>query len=352
MHSTFSDGSGTVDEIASAASEIGLDYFILTDHNNMKARDEGYEKWYGDTLLIVGYEMNDLDNKNHYLVLGTDKELGSYKVLENGELGSIRSALEYVKDVKNAGGIGFIAHPHEKRDKFPEHPPFPWTAWESEDYDGIEIWNHMSEWIEGLTDTNKLQRFIHPLKSIVSPPEETLKLWDEVNLKRKVTGIGGIDAHAHKVNLLGLYETEIFPYKVLFKSIRTNVLLKEKLNLNDNNSIEKDKAQIIESLGSGRCYVANYYHGETKGFRFYAICNGETYTMGDEIILENVAGKKIRLETLLPKDAKIKLIKNGVIVDELTDTKAAWQTDESGVYRVECWLGDKAWIFTNHIRII
>ena len=128
--------------------------------------------------------------------------------------------------------------------------------------------------------------------------------------------------------------------------------MKEKLTLNENKLIPKDKAQIIEALGAGRCYVANYYHGETKGFRFYAMCNGETYTMGDEINLESVQGKKVRLEVLLPKDAKIKLVKNGKVVDEHIDMKAAWQTDEPGIYRVECWQGDKAWIFTNHIRII
>ena len=78
--------------------------------------------------------------------------------------------------------------------------------------------------MENLTEENKYQAFLHPLRTITAPQEETLKIWDKLNLKRKVTGIGGVDAHAHKYNLLGFMEVEIFPYKVLFKSIRTHVL--------------------------------------------------------------------------------------------------------------------------------
>ena len=54
MHSTFSDGSGEVKDIAKYAGEIGLDYIILTDHNTLRALKEGFEGWYGDTLLLVG----------------------------------------------------------------------------------------------------------------------------------------------------------------------------------------------------------------------------------------------------------------------------------------------------------
>ena len=37
----------------------------------------------------------------------------------------------------------------------------------------------MSEWMENLTEQNKYQAFLHPLKSIIAPTEETLKVWDE-----------------------------------------------------------------------------------------------------------------------------------------------------------------------------
>jgi len=205
MHSVFSDGSGEVPEIANFADEVGLDFIALTDHNTLRALKEGYEKWYGNTLLLVGCEINDKENKNHYLAFGIEDAFSTRL-----------SAKEYVSGVKEQGGIGFLAHPHEKRTHMKEHPPYPWVDWDIENFNGIEIWNHMSEWMENLTEENKYQAFVHPLRSIVAPPEETLKIWDKLNLKRKVVGIGGVDAHAHKYNLLGFLEVEIFPYKVLF----------------------------------------------------------------------------------------------------------------------------------------
>ena len=112
IHSVYSDGTGTVDEIINYAREVGLDYLILTDHNTVKALKEGYEGWYGDTLFLVGCEINDKENKNHYLAFGIED---SYSTRMN--------ANEYVKKVKDAGGIGFLAHPHEKRAHMEEHPP-------------------------------------------------------------------------------------------------------------------------------------------------------------------------------------------------------------------------------------
>src|SRR4030066_2024437 len=107
----------------------------------------------------------------------------------------------------------------------------------------------MAEWIENLTEQNKYNSFLHPLRAIVAPPTETLKLWDELNLKRKVVGMGGVDAHAHKQNLFGFFEVEIFPYKVLFKSIHNHVLLTVPLAKgNSKQKVAKSKAAIYEAL--------------------------------------------------------------------------------------------------------
>ncbi len=351
IHSKFSDGSGTVEEIARSAEESGLDFMILTDHNTLRAKEKGYEKWYGDTMLIVGYEVNDIKNRNHYLVFGLDKVIGTFEKLPDGDLGNKLTANEYVSQIKKKGGIGFLAHPHESRDHLPEHPPYPWTAWDSEDFTGMEIWNHMSEWTEGLNESNKLQRFIHPLKSISAPPEITLKKWDELNEKRKVVALGGIDAHAHKHNIMG-FEFEIFAYKILFKSIRTHVLVDREFDKGNPESFESDMDQIIDALGKGRSFVVNNYYGSGKGFRFMAEYDGLNYTMGDEIVFDKSRKKKIIFRTFLPSEAKIRLIHNGKCADELNGLDCIWDTDETGSYRIEAWKDKKGWIFSNHIRVI
>ncbi|MDA3860918.1 MAG: PHP domain-containing protein [Melioribacteraceae bacterium] len=338
IHSTYSDGSGTVDEIIKTAQEVDLDYIILTDHNTLRAKKEGKEGWHGDTFLLVGAEINDKQNLNHYLALGIDKPFSTRM-----------SAKDYVEKVKEKGGIGFIAHPHEERSSMKEHPPYPWNEWDSEDFTGIEIWNHMSEWMEGLNENNKYNYFVHPLKSIISPTKKSLAKWDELNLKRKVVGIGGIDAHAHKINLMGFIEVEVFPYKVLFKSIRTHLLCDTQFH-KSNNGVEfaKDRNQILKSLESGRVFFSNYYHGDAKGFRFFAQDSNMIYHMGDYVKFSD----KIRLRVILPNiSGTIKLIANGSLIDEVENIDAEFIIQKPGVYRVEIFLDGKAWIYSNHIRI-
>ncbi len=338
IHSYFSDGTGAPTEIAEIASEVGLDFIILTDHNTLRALDEGFEGWYDNTLMLVGVEINDKEIKNHYLALGINKAFSTRM-----------SAREYVHKVKEAGGIGFIAHPHEKRQSMKEHPPFPWTDWDIDEFTGMEIWNHMSEWMEGLTEENKYSRFVHPLRSISSPPEETLKKWDELNLERKVIGVGGIDAHAHKVNVLGFVEVEVFPYKVLFKSIRTHILTEKPIKKDDSeHRLQRTKEKIYGSLKNGRCFISNYYRGDAKGFRFYAEKNDEIFNMGDTI----ADADSVVLRAVSPaEDSTIRVIRNGEIISVIESSSLELPISKSGAYRVEVYRKNSAWIFSNHIRI-
>ncbi len=338
IHSTYSDGSGTVEEIIKTAKEVGLDYIILTDHNTLRAKDDGNEGWYGKTALIVGAEINDKKNKNHYLAIGIEETI-STRI----------PAKEYVKKVKEAEAIGFIAHPHEERSSMKEHPPYPWTEWKTEDFTGIEIWNHMSEWMERLTEQNKYSSFVHPLKTIIAPSKKTLKVWDDLNQKRRVVGIGGVDAHAHKLNLLGFFEVEVFPYKVLFKSIRTHILCEQPFKRSrKKKEFAVDKKMMLDSLGTGKCFFSNYYHADAKGFRFFAQDSNTIYHMGETLKLN----ENIRLRVILPNmSGTIKLIRNSRKVDEIENIDAEFRIQIPGIYRVEVYLDGNAWIYSNHIRI-
>jgi hypothetical protein len=338
VHSLFSDGTGEIPEIAKFADEADMDFLLITDHNTLRGLHEGFEKWYGKTLCLIGCEINDKENKNHYLAFGINETYSTRL-----------AAKDYVRKVKEAGGIGFLAHPHEKRNHMEEHPPYPWVDWSIEGYNGIEIWNHMSEWMENLTEQNKYTSFLHPLRSIVAPPTETLKLWDELNLKRKVVGFGGVDAHAHKQNLFGFFEVEIFPYKVLFKSIHNHVLLPEPLvKSNSKQKLAKSKAAIYEALANGRNFIANDYHANSKGFQFFAKSGKKKYQMGDYLDFS----EKITLCVNLPvQNAEIKLIRNGKEIADFNSNKIEFEVKKAGIYRVEVYYFNKAWIFSNHIRI-
>jgi len=336
IHSVYSDGTGTIPDIAKVAEEVGLNFIMMTDHNNLRALSNGEEKWCGSVLAIIGYEINDIDDTNHYLAFGLTEEV-------NRNL----PAPQYVHQVAVNGGFGIIAHPDERRDIMMEHPPYPWTAWDSNDYQGIEIWNQMSEWMEGLTPWNKLWRFVNPRRSIVAPDKQTLQRWDEVNIKRKVAGIGGVDAHAHKHRLFGgLVEVTIFRYKVQFQTVRTHLLLTKPLL--PGLDVEEAKKLVYDAILNCRVFVSNFYNGDAKGFLFWAENESEKAHIGGDIRYT----PQTTLHVHLPTSAQVQIICDGQIILREEGKIVTHEVSRLGLYRVEVQRQNRAWIYSNHIRVV
>ena len=333
VHSTYSDGSRPVEEIVQIANELDIDFLLLTDHNTLEAKREGKEGWYNDVLLGVGYEINDAQDKNHYLAFNIDKEV-------DPEL----SPQEYTKKVREMGGFGIIAHPNESRNYFPEYPAFPWTVWQTDTYDGIEIWNHMSEWMEGLTHHNKYRRALHPRRSVIAPKRETIRHWDAVNLHRKVVGIGGVDAHAHIHKLMGIFPVRVFRYKVSFRTIRTHILLDKPLR--DSNDFNEDLFLIYNAIREARCFISHNAFGDARTFRFRLENGNQSVSIGEELHGSGVARAIVRN----PKDVETVLFHNGEIQQRKFGCELDFKINSSGHYRVESWIDGRPWILSNHIR--
>src|SRR5919109_3155835 len=69
MHTTYSDGTGTVDEVIQAARDAGLRWIVITDHDTLEGRP--FEGWRNDVLVIVGHEITP--DHNHFLALNVDE---------------------------------------------------------------------------------------------------------------------------------------------------------------------------------------------------------------------------------------------------------------------------------------
>src|SRR5437868_6676544 len=65
LHSTHSDGTGTVPQIVSAGQRAGVDVVMLTDHNTRAGAD--LEGWHRSVLLLVGEEVTP-ERRDHTLV--------------------------------------------------------------------------------------------------------------------------------------------------------------------------------------------------------------------------------------------------------------------------------------------
>jgi len=331
IHSTDSDGGKPVSDIIKIGQELGLDFLLFYDHMTLNSLHLGLEGWYGNTFVLIGYEIHDQENQNHFLALGVNEVLpGEY------------SAPEYVSGIRKKGGLGIIAHPDETRET-PKFPPYPWTAWDLDDFDGIEIWNQMSEWMEGIAHTNRFRLFTAPRRFLTGPTPKTLKIWDERNKQRKVCGISGVDAHAHPFRF-GPIKLVIFPYKVQFQSLRVHLVLNEPLSKDKSTA----KNQIIETIKGCHLFISNYRQGDAQGFSFYGESKNHQAVIGEEINLPD----RISFFVRAPEICLIKLLRDGNIVKEEKGKILEYSTAEPGNYRVEAYKGKRGWIFSNHIRVI
>src|SRR3954454_20203883 len=113
LHSTYSDGTGTVAQIARAANRAGVDVVLLTDHDTLEAKRRGEERWDDDVLVLVGEEVSPTD-RDHYLAFGVDREI-------NRRL----SGREICYAVVDAGWFGCAAHPFSRGSERCKRPGIP-----------------------------------------------------------------------------------------------------------------------------------------------------------------------------------------------------------------------------------
>ncbi|KPL03595.1 MAG: hypothetical protein AMJ73_06235 [candidate division Zixibacteria bacterium SM1_73] len=331
IHSTDSDGSKSVPEIIRIGQKTGLDFLFFSDHMTLRSLHQGLEGWHGNTFVLIGYEIHDKSSRNHYLAFNIDEVLP-------GEF----SPQEYVKEVNRRGGLGIIAHPDETR-VLPQFPAYPWTAWDAEEFDGIEIWNQMSEWMEGINKLNMLKMFVSPRRYLTSPTPKTLRIWDQLNKQRKVFGTSGVDVHAYPYGI-GPFKLIIFPYEVQFKSLRTHLLLETPLSSDD----QIAKKQIIDALKNCQLFISNYRWGDAKGFSFYAESKDRIAKIGESISSQD----NVTFIIKTPQKCRIKLLRDGTTISEGVGKDLEYSCQKPGIYRVEAYKGKKGWIFSNHIWLV
>jgi len=338
LHTTFSDGGCDYDDIINAAGSAGLDYVCVTDHDNLNGRDAGFGGLRDNgVFVLIGYEHNDDKHHNHYLAFGTDKTAEG-----------LTDAGEYVDAIKRMGGVGFIAHPAEKRDYIKSLPPYPWTRWDIDSFDGIEIWNQISDWMESLRGLLSLTRLISPNKKLGPPPPELMKRWDDLNKKRFVSAIGGVDAHSRKFKW-GPFKCVIFPIDVELRGIRTHLFV----NHSDWGDQSKMSDALITAMKDGRGFISNFSRGDAKGSKiFMTDKNGAKLLPGRRDPAESAnASLPMKIIVELTRNAKIILIHNGQPIRSTVSDKAEWEITEKGAYRVEAYRNGGAWVYSNPFPI-
>jgi len=343
LHTRYSDGHVSHEDIALAAIEAGIDFVVATDHNIWIGGIDGYRTMGGQrVLLLVGEEVHDQvrdPQKNHLLVYEAHKELSPFA----------KDPQALIDEVNNAGGLAFIAHPHDPEAPAFKEPDLSWVNWEVDGYVGLELWNFMSEFKSLLKSFPKaLYYAFNPTQIASGPFNEVLSRWDSLLAKgKRVVAIGGADAHALPASL-GPIKRTLFPYEFHFRTVNTHILTEEPL-IGD---LEVDRARIFHALRRGHCFVGYDLPAPTRGFRFVGIGNEGQVLMGDS----TRSRFGVTLQVKLPLRTSARLLRNGTEIIRWENAEVGvFTAQEPGAYRVEAFIHYKGkmrgWIYSNPIYI-
>lgn len=337
IHTKYSDGTLSIDDVIKQAKKTGLKWLIITDHNSIKGLEEKKEGFYDDICVLVGLEISPKE-ANHYLAFGLN-EFVSEK----------QDPQAFINEVNAKGGFGFIAHPDEQEIRENDYPALRWENWEVENFQGIEIWNYMSDWVDTLSPKNKIDKFLNPDKTLRGPTNRVMEWWDKLNNNNDhiVSAVAGLDVHGFKYNFMGLPLT-VFPYKQSFKTIQNSIQIDDFLS----KDFEIAKKQIYSALRAGNNIMFNNTFGSLEGVVFTATKkdaknNQIRSSVGEFLEVEN--DFIIDIET--PGASLIKLYKDGKLIKEENTKHLKHKTSEIGSYRFEAYKDGYYWIISNPIKI-
>jgi hypothetical protein len=180
VHSTRSDGSGSVDDIAAAAARAGLHFVIFTDHGDATRMEAPVYR--SGVLCIDAVEINT--EAGHVVALSLERP-SPYPLA--GE------AADVIEDIHRLGGWAIAAHPDSPR------PALRWRA-QATGLDGFEWFNVDSEW----RAHGNGRLFAAGLRSLIRAPEAIATLFEAPRSFERWDGPGrpslfslaALDAHA------------------------------------------------------------------------------------------------------------------------------------------------------------
>ena len=299
MHTTASDGGGTINDLVDAAVVNGLDFIVVTDHNTVEPTR--YE--YRDGVLVIHAEEVST-TLGHVLMLDVD----SVRATEP-DTADVRWGFQHHRDFGDAGAL-FAAHPNGRR---------WWLDRAAETVDGMEIWNADSEWrndtvgdwMEALT----LLPFRPSLAmlALLDRPDRNLALFDSAAVNRTVATTCAVDAHA-RIDITDSWYIGFPSYPMTLALVHQHVKLRAPFS----GDAEADGRMLTASMvdGVGHCVVGG---------------------LADDgaVRIQEVDGV---LRVSVPDDIarpRIRVVRNGEVIAEEETSNLEVPATEPGMYRAE-----------------
>jgi hypothetical protein len=340
VHSTYSDGTATVPELLDAARDAGAEAVLLTDHDSLGARRDGWEGAHDGVFLLVGTEVSP--RQGHYLAFGVVEEIAH----------AGRSAREIAAAVRAAGGIGFAAHPFSDGGHMLYPPlarrvvlPHAWPALDVADgCDGIELWSLTTDAAEAWRTPAQAWRWLRDPEAAVAagPPAHHLRRWDELSRRRRLPAVGGLDGHAPGIRVGGRVRS-LLSHARTFGLLRTHLLCERPLS----GDADADRATLLAALRGGSAWIACPFVAPAHGSRLWAQrADGTTVAMGG-----GAPAGRARLCARLPAVAEIVVVRDGAPLRRVHGDALDVEIEHPGVYRIEARIGGRLWLLSNPIHL-
>jgi hypothetical protein len=303
VHTVRSDGTGTVDDVALAASRVGLDFVIFTDHGD-GTREPDAPQYRSGVLCIDAVEIST--RNGHVLALA----LPTSPYPLGGE------ARDVVEDITRLGGLSIASHPGSAK------PELRWGDW-ALPVNGIEWLNADSEWRDESAWTLVRALFTYPARpaeavaGLLDRPAPVLQRWDDMLRTRRIVAVAGTDAHA-RIGMRSVgepYRNEAslhFPSYEQVLRVFSNVLPDVRLT----GDASADAALVLDAITVGRVYT-----------RVDGVHAGGTLTFEEK-------DGTVRASTAGAPAARILLFKDGDEIDANSGQELSVSAT-AGVYRVE-----------------
>lgn len=294
VHSTASDGRGSIEEIAGAARSVGLDFVLVTDHNVAPRAPEFVD----GVLMIFAVELSTAHG--HVVALGLKSEVPAE---ERGP--GVLSA------IGRRGGAAVLAHPVQRRN--------PWRSWEGSPLvAGLELYSADTMLREALESPLSillpaaaawLTHPTHGLMSLAAPQEATTARLLQLASVRPTVALCSHDAHG-------------FPhYSEVFRVMATFVPVEPGFQLPSDPAVAARKVE--EAILSGETLCVFRALGPPDGFALQG-AEGRRLRRGADL--------RIRPPTRSPEATELRLRGTGRKV-------SAWtvRAEGPGAVQVEVW---------------
>ena len=341
IHSTRSDGSGSVDAIAAAASRAGLQFIIVTDHGDGTSPLE--PAYRHGVLCIDAVEIST--EGGHVVALGLTSP-SPFPLAGETE--------DVIEDIHRFGGVAIAAHPDSTR------PALSWRARGVAAVDGLEWFNADTEWrlhppkVLAAAAARAMFRPSESVAVLFGRSQRSLERWDAAQPRRPTFSIAALDAHARigadtSGHTASSSMSLRFPgYETMFRTVVQTVRLDRPLN----GDAKADAAAVLAAISVGRSFsLVTAYADAPRGLEFWGTESSSSRT---ELSGRLPGEGPVTLHAAVPHITGVRLVLFGNGREIASGSNVLdHQTSVPGFYRVEARLGNRPmpWIVSNAIQI-